>query len=95
VSEVTLWRWLREELFQTRYRAARRDAVEAAIASLQASSSVAVRVLMEIAEDTQAPGTARVAAARAILDQAIEAVQVTDMIERLEKIEAIVAGQNK
>jgi hypothetical protein len=93
ISEVTMWRWLREPAFVSAYRAARRQIVENAVAHLQADCSVAVTVLREIAEDKEAPGTARVAAAKAILEQSIEAIQMTDMLERVEKIEAILAEQ--
>jgi hypothetical protein len=91
VSEVTLWRWLREPAFQSRYREARRDAVEIAVATMQSDCAVAVRTLREIAEDTEAGATARVQAAKAILEQSIEAVQLTDVLERLEAIEKLLA----
>ncbi len=50
VAEVTLWRWLQTPDFQTRYRAARRQMVETAIAQLQSDCTVAVRVLRGVAE---------------------------------------------
>lgn len=87
-GETTLWRWMQESAFITRYRAARRQMVETAIAQLQTDTGVAVRVLREVAEDKEAPASARVAAAKAIIEQAISAVTVTDLQERIEKLEA-------
>ena len=87
VGEVTLWRWLQSPDFQARYRAARRQLVETAIAQLQSDCTIAARVLREVAEDREAPASSRVAAARAIIEQSVSAVQLTDLQERLEVLE--------
>jgi hypothetical protein len=87
ISDVTLWRWLQQPAFQTRYRAARRQLVETAIAQLQSDCSIATRVLREVAEDKEAPASSRVAAAKIIIEQSISAVQLTDLVERVEMLE--------
>jgi hypothetical protein len=87
VGEVTLWRWLQLPAFQSRYRAARRQLVETAIAQLQSDCTVAVRVLREVAEDKQAPASSRVAAAKTILEQSIGAIELMDLQERVEMLE--------
>lgn len=77
VSEATLWRWLREEpAFQDRYREARTMLVDSTIARLQSASDAAVTTLLEIAQDSSAAPTARIAAARAILSNAFRGVDV-------------------
>ena len=93
VGEVTLWRWLQSPDFQSRYRAARRQLVETAIAQLQSDCTTAARVLREVAEDRQAPASSRVAAARAIIEQSVSAVQLTDLQERLEEVERLLQEQ--
>ncbi len=93
VGEVTLWRWLQSPDFQTRYRAARRQLVETAIAQLQSDCTTAARVLREVAEDREAPASSRVAAARAIIEQSVSAVQLTDLQERLEEVERLLQEQ--
>jgi hypothetical protein len=93
VGEVTLWRWLQSPEFQARYRAARRQLVETAIAQLQSDCTVAARVLREVAEDRGAPASSRVAAARAIIEQSVSAVQLTDLQERLEEVERLLHEQ--
>ncbi|MBA3715231.1 MAG: hypothetical protein H0W76_22695 [Pyrinomonadaceae bacterium] len=87
VNEATLWRWLQSPEFQSRYRAARRQLVETAIAQLQSDCTIAARVLREVAEDRQAPASSRVAAARAILEQSIGAIELMDLQERVEMLE--------
>ncbi len=93
VAEVTLWRWLQLSGFQSRYRAARRQLVETAIAQLQSDCTTAARVLREVAEDKEAPASSRVAAARAIIEQSVSAVQLTDLQERLEEVERLLQEQ--
>ncbi len=87
VGEVTLWRWLQLPAFQSRYRRARRQLVETAIAQLQSDCTIAVRVLREVAEDKQAPASSRVAAAKTILEQSIGAIELMDLQERVEMLE--------
>ncbi len=87
VGEVTLWRWLQLPAFQSRYRAARRQLVETAIAQLQSDCTIAVRVLREVAEDREAPASSRVAAAKTILEQSIGAIELMDLQERVEHLE--------
>jgi hypothetical protein len=93
VTKVTLWRWLQAPDFQSRYRAARRQLVETAIAQLQSNCTIAARVLREVAEDREAPASSRVAAARAIIEQSVSAVQLTDLQERLEEVERLLHEQ--
>jgi transposase len=87
VGEVTLWRWLQSPEFQSRYRGARRQLVETAIAQLQSDCTTAARVLREVAEDREAPASSRVAAARTILEQSIGAIELMDLQERVEMLE--------
>lgn len=86
-SEVTLWRWLQQPEVQARYRTMRRQSVEAAIALLQSGCRAAARVLLEVAEDTTASATARVAAAKTILDQSLSALELGDLAARIEQLE--------
>jgi hypothetical protein len=91
VAETTLWRWLQQPDFQARYRAARRQLVETAIAQLQSDCSIATRVLREVAEDREAPASSRVAAAKAIIEQSISAVELTDLQAEVEEIKRLLA----
>jgi hypothetical protein len=86
VSEVTLWRYLREEKFAARYRTARREVVEHATMRLQHHAGDAAQTLHEIAVDKDSSASARVAA-RAILDQSLRAVELGEMQARVEQLE--------
>jgi integrase len=87
VSESTLWRWLRLPEFQEAYRSARRESVSQAIGALQRASSEAVEALRKIMKNTKAPATARVNAARSILEFAIKGMEIEDILARLEALE--------
>jgi hypothetical protein len=87
VTKVTLWRWLQLPAFQSRYRRARRQLVETAIAQLQSACTIAVRVLREVAEDNQSPASSRVAAAKTIIEQSIGAIELMDLQDRVETLE--------
>jgi hypothetical protein len=93
VAKGTLWRWLQLPEFQTRYRTMRRQLVENAIAQLQADCTIAARVLRAVAEDKEAPASARVAAARAILEQSVAAIQLTDLQAEVDEIKRLLAAR--
>ena len=86
ISEVTLWRWMKAPDFKSRLRDARRAVVEGAIGRLQAAATEAVDTLRR----NLSCGTpsVEVKAAATILDQAIKAIELFDVIERVEHLEA-------
>jgi AcrR family transcriptional regulator len=88
LSEATLYRYLRDETFSAAYRRARADVVDHAITQLQRDCATASKTLREVCEDKGAPASARVAAARIILDGAVRAVELQDLGARVEALEA-------
>jgi hypothetical protein len=93
VSKSTMWRWLQLDAFQRRYRAARRQLVETAIAQLQSNCTIAVRVLREVAEDKDAPASSRVSAAKAIIEQSVSAIELTDLQEQVQELRQLLTTQ--
>jgi len=85
IGESTLLRWLAEPAFRDRYRAARRDVVEAAIGRLQQASTAAVDALAR--NLSCGIPAVEVGAAKAVLDQAVKAVELLDLAERVERLE--------
>jgi AcrR family transcriptional regulator len=84
----TIYKWLREDVqFQDAWRDARKEAFSATVARLQTASSGAVDTLVEVAEDPNQQGAARVSASRAILDYAVKSVEVESVIARIEALE--------
>jgi len=85
VSESTLLRWLQEPGFKAQFRAARRSVVESAVARLQQAATQAVDALTR--NLTCGTPAVEVGAARSVLDQAIKAVELVDLAERVEALE--------
>ena len=92
ISAATLYRWLDDPEFRDRYRGARRQVVEHAVSVLQQAASKAVNVLVTIAEDSTAPSSARVSAAKSILDQAFRGLEVIDLAAEVDDLKAAVAA---
>ena len=86
VGHSTLLRWLAEPPFRDRYRAARRDVVEAVIGRLQQASTAAVDALAR--NLSCGIPAVEVGAAKAVLDQATKAVELLDLAEWVERLEA-------
>ena len=59
VSDVTLWRCLKQPEFADAFRMARRDAFAQSVARLQHASSAAVGTLLRVMTDKQAPASSR------------------------------------
>lgn len=95
VSETTIWRYMQDAAFMEQYRTARRQVVEHAIVKLQHASGAAAKVLLEVAEDITAPSSARVSAARVILEQALHSIEMDDIQARVERIEAHLEAKAK
>lgn len=95
LSEETLYRYRRDPAFAERYREARRALIEDLQARLQAKAEAGARVLSEIAEDKKAPASARVTAARALIENAVKLHEQTEITERLAALEKILDAQKK
>jgi DNA-binding MurR/RpiR family transcriptional regulator len=93
ISEPTLWRWLQRDDFQAAYRQARREAVSQAVAYLQRVAGEAVDTLRAVMQDAQKPASARVSAARAVLDLAIRGVELEDLEARIHVLEQSLADR--
>jgi hypothetical protein len=90
VSMPTLWRYLRDPVFSLRYREMRRELVECAMVRLQNDAEHAARVLRDVADDKTAPSSARVTAARTIIELSVKSVELGDLQQRLASLEGYV-----
>jgi len=95
ISHATLHRWLQIKDFKDAYREAKREAVSAAISRLQQTATEAVDALRDVMNDTESPASARVSAARSILEIAIKAVELEDFERRLEALERMIMKGGK
>ena len=87
LGRQTLYRFMRDPLFDSELRKAKRILVNRAILSLQQSCRYAATALAQICRDAEAPPSARVAAAREILSQTMRAIEVESIEERLKALE--------
>jgi hypothetical protein len=85
VSPRTLKSWLADPDFAAAYRAARRQLVEGAVGRLQQAAGKAVETLMALLDCTHTPTRARVALG--IMERAERAVELTDVLARLDAME--------
>jgi hypothetical protein len=84
VSEVTLWRWLKQDEFRAAYLAARQEAFEQACGRLQAALGAAVETLERQLTCGQAAVEARAAAA--LLSHGLKVTEMFDIIRRIEAL---------
>jgi hypothetical protein len=89
ISEATLWRRLKDPMFQDALRRARREAFSRAVARLQQASSAAVTTLLRIMCDGKTPASSRVRAALSVLELAFRSTEVEDMQTRIERLEQL------
>ena len=89
LSEVTAWRWLKDATFQATYREARRAVVQHAIAQVQHATGEAVATLRTVMQDSESPASARVSAAKAILETAVKGIDIDDLEVRIAALEAL------
>jgi hypothetical protein len=92
ISASTAWRWMRDPAVQARLREVRKDAMNAAMARLQEAAAGAVDCLCEVQKEGESE-SARVSAARCILEQALRAAELGDLEDRLANLEAIAQGR--
>src|SRR5205085_2874691 len=77
ISESSLFRYMKQEAFLTRWRELRASAVEQAVANLQSLSGEAVETLRRNLSSGHAPSEVRTAVS--VLRQSLEAVDLFDL----------------
>lgn len=87
VTRNTMYRWLKEDFFLKELNQAKRQVVQHSILKLQKASQYAVKTLLEICRDKNATDSARVSAAREILNNTLKAIELEDIEERIKALE--------
>jgi len=83
----TAWRWLRDEVFQAELRHAQDEALGQATRLTVGSMADAIECLQAVMADQFAPPSARVAAARCVLEHGLKCTELRDLVERVEALE--------
>jgi hypothetical protein len=87
INERTLHRWMDEDDFSRAWRKARRQAFSHAISLTQQYAPMAVATLTRIANDQNAPHSARVSASTALLKFSRESIELDELAERVHDLE--------
>jgi len=87
IGTTTAFRWLQDPEFQAEYQQARKQAVSQAIAQLQQATTQAVATLQAIMQDETAPASSRVTAAKTTLEMSMKAIELEDLVARIERLE--------
>jgi hypothetical protein len=90
VGARTLRRWLQRPDFAEELSRAAREAMAGATKSLRAASVEAVETLRAVLADAEGPTTARVSAARVVLEQAQRAAEREELEARIVDLERAV-----
>jgi hypothetical protein len=87
IAEGTVYRWLKDAAFEEAYRKARGQVVRHSIIKLQRATGRAVETLVAVMEDEDVTASARVSAAKAVLEMAIKGVELDDLEARITALE--------
>ena len=88
ISSATARRWYRLDVVKTERKRLQDEVVGHSLSRLKLSASEALEVLRSVANNEVSPPSARVAAARTLLDNVFRAVETDDILNRLEALES-------
>ena len=87
LSPNTLLRWLEIPEFRAKYLAARRQAVQQAVARLQQATGAASVTILKLMTDPNVPAAVRLRAAESVFVQAIKGIEMEDIEVRVAALE--------
>jgi transposase-like protein len=87
VGIATLMRWQKLPEFKEAVRLARREALSQTIGRLQQGASAAATTLLKVMLDQSTPASTRVRAADTVMNHALKAMELEDVLERLATLE--------
>ena len=90
IGESTLREYMKDPEFSERYREAFGNLVQDATRQAQQALTLALSTLTEIMENTGEQATARIQAARYLVEYALRLGEQCDLLARLERLEAAV-----
>lgn len=93
INEQTIYRRKRETEFIRKYEEIRRERTEMARNALQSTAHAAVETLAQIMRDKNAPAQTRVNASAEILRQNVKYTEMSDILEKIERLEALIGEQ--
>lgn len=94
ITSKTLRSYLDDPEFQCEYRKAFDGLVRDATRKAQQTLDPAIAVLREIMENGDENGQVRVSAARSVLEYGLRLTEATDILSRLQELEAAMGGEH-
>jgi hypothetical protein len=95
ITDRTIYRWLRnDENFKAEYLHLRWELVNNTVLQLQKAANNAANCLQSVMDDPESPASARVAAAKTVLEMSFKALEVEDQERRIAELERLYAQQN-
>lgn len=94
ISPRTLRGYLADPEFQEEYKKAFSGLITDVTRQAQQSLAPALSTLREIVEDKGEDAQARISAARAILSHGMKLIEATDILGRLQELEAAMGGEH-
>jgi len=88
VSPRTIARWRELPHFEAALKAAGRRSITDATRQLTSGLGTAIAFLLDVIQNTKAPYSVRTRAALGLIDRQIRLVEMSDILERLEALEA-------
>jgi hypothetical protein len=95
VSVTTMLRWMKEPEFQAAYREARGTVLAQTLTRLQEAAGAAVTTVLKMMLDPNTPAGVRLRAAEIVLEQAVRASDLEDVLDRLSKLERATATKSR
>jgi hypothetical protein len=83
IDERTVYRYLKDPIFQAEYSAGKRQLVQEALGMAAQGATGAMAVLRVLTTDAKVPASVRVRAAVAVLDICVQQIALTDLEGRL------------
>ena len=93
INEQTIYRRKRDTEFIRKYEETRRERTEMARNALQSTAHAAVETLAQIMRDKNAPAQTRVNASAEILRQNVKYTEMSDILGKIERLEALIGEQ--
>jgi len=91
ISQVTLYRWLKQDAFKERFQEVRQELFNEALESLKTLTKQAIDTLDDILKNGTKE-TSRVTASKTVLELALRLKEVEELEKRVEELEKIVEG---
>lgn len=93
ISETTIFKWLNDEVFKSEYRRLRREAFEFSISQIQQTTDKAIETLKRNL-NCGSPH-AEIRASQILLEHTAKAIEIMDILERLEILENEIENKNQ